>query len=163
MSMTIRQWMPAGAAGKIGAIAAAVVAIVALAGWNAMPVVRDAAAFETQHRQQDAGKPSPRKVKATLVGSYAVTGTDPDGEPLTDRRVVDISLAPSGALELDWDNGKIVGVGQVVDNVLVIAYLSKGRTAISVMTINPDGSLSGSWFRRTDRGAKATEVWKKQS
>jgi hypothetical protein len=163
MSMKIRQWMPAGAAGKVGLVAAALAGTVALAGWNAMPVVRDAAAFETPHRQQDAGKPSSRKVKATLVGSYAVTGTDPDGAPFTDRRVVDISLAPSGALELDWDNGKIVGVGQVVDNVLVIAYLNKGRTTISVMAINPDGSLSGSWFRRTDRGAKATEVWKKQS
>ena len=160
MSMQIRQWMPAGGAGKVGAIAAALAVTVTLAGWNAMPVARDAKAFE---QQQDAGKPSPRKVKATLVGSYSVTGTEPDGVPFADRRVVDISLAPSGALELDWDNGKSLGVGQVVDNLLVIAYLNKGRTAISVMTINPDGSLSGSWFRRTDRGSKATEVWKKQS
>jgi hypothetical protein len=160
MSMQIRQWMPAGGAGKVGAIAAALAVTVTLAGWNAMPVARDAKAFE---QQQDAGKPSPRKVKATLVGSYSVTGTEPDGAPFADRRVVDISLAPSGALELDWDNGKSLGVGQVVDNLLVVAYLNKGRTAISVMTINPDGSLSGSWFRRTDRGSKATEVWKKQS
>jgi len=160
MSMKIRQWMPAGGAGKVGAVAAALAVTVTLAGWNAMPVARDAKAFE---QQQDAGKPSPRKVKATLVGSYSVTGTEPDGAPFADRRVVDISLAPSGALELDWDNGKSQGVGQVVDNLLVIAYLHKGRTAISVMTINPDGSLSGSWFRRTDRGSKATEVWKKQS
>jgi len=160
MSMQIRQWMPAIGAGKVGAVAAALAVTVTLAGWNAMPFARDAAAFE---RQQDAGKPSPRKVKATLVGSYSVTGTEPDGVPFADRRVVDISLAPSGALELDWDNGKSLGVGQVVDNLLVIAYLNKGRTAISVMTINPDGSLSGSWFRRTDRGSKATEIWKKQS
>ena len=152
--------MPAGGAGKVGAIAAALAVTVTLAGWNAMPVARDAKAFE---QQQDAGKPSPRKVKATLVGSYSVTGTEPDGAPFADRRVVDISLAPSGALELDWDNGKSLGVAQVVDNLLVIAYLNKGRTAISVMTINPDGSLSGSWFRRTDRGSKATEIWKKQS
>jgi hypothetical protein len=32
---------------------------------------------------------------------------------------------------------------------------------VSVMTINPDGTLSGNWFRRTDRGAKATETWTK--
>src|SRR5215471_697663 len=99
MSMQIRQWIPAGGAGKVGAIAAALAVTVTLAGWNAMPVARDAAAFEQQR-----------------------------------------------------DNGKSLGVGQVVDNLLVIAYLNKGRTAISVMTINPDGSLSGSWFRRTDRG-----------
>jgi hypothetical protein len=163
MSMQIRQWMPAGAAGKVGAVAAALAVTVALAGWNAIPVTRDAVAFEPPAHQRDAGKPSPRKIKATLVGSYAVTGTDPDGETYTDRRIVDISLAPSGALELDWDNGKLVGVGQIVDNVLVVAYLNKGRTAISVMTINPDGSLSGTSFRRTDRGAKATELWKKLS
>jgi hypothetical protein len=30
------------------------------------------------------------------------------------------------------------------------------------MTINPDGTLSGSWLRRTDRGSKGTEIWKKK-
>ena len=44
--------------------------------------------------------------KATLVGSYLVTGTDVDGKSYSGSHVLDISLAPSGALELDWDNGK---------------------------------------------------------
>jgi hypothetical protein len=30
-----------------------------------------------------------------------------------------------------------------------------------MMTSNPDGSLSGKWSRRTDRGQKGTEMWKK--
>jgi hypothetical protein len=161
MWMKIREWMPAGGAGNIGVVAAALAVAVGLVGWSAIPVGRNAAAIEQPEHQDDAGKPSPRKIKATIVGSYAVTGTDPDGEPYTDRRIVDITLAPSGALELDWDNGKFVGVGQVVDNVVVIAYLNKGRTAIAVMAMNADGSLSGSSFRRTDRGSKATEIWKK--
>ena len=62
---------------------------------------------------------------------------------------------------LEWDNGKQVGVGQVIGNVLAVACLTKGRTAILAMNINPDGSLSGKWSRRTDRGYKGTETWKK--
>jgi hypothetical protein len=112
-------------------------------------------------RENGTARAPLEKTKAALVGSYVVTGTDPDGEPYVGSRMLDISLAPSGALELDWDNGKLVGVGQVVDNVLAVAYSIKGRTVISVMTINPDGSLSGKWSRRTDRGSKGTETWKK--
>jgi hypothetical protein len=97
----------------------------------------------------------------TLIGSYVVTGTDSDGKPYVGPGIVDISLVPSGALELDWDNGKQVGVGQVIGNVLAVSFLTKGRTAILIMTINPDGSPSGTWSRRTDRGHKGTEIWKK--
>jgi hypothetical protein len=68
-------------------------------------------------------------------------------------------MAPSGALELDWDNGKQVGVGQVIGNVLAVACLIKGRTVILTMAINQDGSLSGKWSRRTDRGSQGTETW----
>ena len=74
---------------------------------------------------------------------------------------MDISLAPSGALELAWDNGKQVGVGQMIGDVLVVATSSNGRSAIWIMNINPDGSLSGKWSRRTDRGYRGTETWKK--
>jgi hypothetical protein len=70
-------------------------------------------------------------------------------------------MAPSGALELDWDDGKLVGVGQLIDNVLAVAYSIKGRNVIALMTINPDGSLSGKWLRRSDRGSNGTETWKK--
>jgi len=101
------------------------------------------------------------ETKLGLVGSYAVSGTDAEGRPYAGNGIVDISLAPSGALELEWDNGKQVGVGQVIGNVLAVACLTKGRTAIVLMTIHPDGTLSGKWSRRTDRGNKGTEVWKK--
>jgi hypothetical protein len=74
---------------------------------------------------------------------------------------VDISLAPSGALELQWDNGKQVGVGQLIGDVLAVSCLTNGRTAILTMNINPDGSLSGKWLRHTDRGYKGTETWKR--
>ena len=57
--------------------------------------------------------------------------------------------------------GKQVGVGQVIGNVLAISCPTKGRTAILLMTIHPDGSLSGKWPCRTDRGSKGTETWKK--
>ena len=60
---------------------------------------------------------------------------------------------------LEWDNGKRVGVGQVIGDVLAVAGWAKGRTMILTMEINADGSLSGKWLRRTDRGGKGTEQW----
>ena len=100
-------------------------------------------------------------LKPGLIGSYEVTGTDPDGTPYVASGILDITLTPSGALELTWDNGRHVGVGQVIGNVLAVASLARGRTTILVMNISPDGSLSGQSLRRTDRGSKGTEVWKR--
>src|SRR5215510_4747984 len=144
-------------------VAAALVAAGVLVGWGlsntmmARATTSDAlsrAAIAREHIAVDGTKPS-------LIGTYQVTGTDTEGKPYAAPSIVDISLAPSGALELDWDNGKQVGVGQVVGNVLAVACLTKGRTAVLVMNINPDGSLSGRWLRGTDRGYKGTEMWKK--
>jgi hypothetical protein len=59
------------------------------------------------------------------------------------------------------DNGKQVGVGRVIGNVVAVASSTKGRTAILIMSINPDGSLSGKSARRTDRGYKGSETWTK--
>jgi hypothetical protein len=98
---------------------------------------------------------------ASLVGSYEVTGTEADGQPYPSAGIVDVSLSPSGALELHWDN-KSVGVGQVVGNSLAVACSAKGRILIMVMDVNPDGSLSGKWWRRADRGSKGSETWKKK-
>ena len=122
--------------------------------------VGELSAFETMRR--DVINPvSHDGFKHRLIGSYVVSGTDPDGKPYVGPGIVDIALAPSGALELDWDNGKQVGVAQVIGDTLVVACLFKGRTAILMMTSNSDGSLSGKWSRRTDRGQKGTETWKK--
>jgi hypothetical protein len=140
---------------------AAALAAGTLAGWGlSTTYVKDATAYE---RASDESRSSADRIKLALVGTYAVTGTEPDGAPYLGRRVVSISLTPSGALELEWDDGKVVGVGQIIGNVLAVAWLNKGRTVVSLMTVNPDGSLNGSWFRRTDRGAKATETWTKIS
>jgi hypothetical protein len=138
---------------QVGALAAAVLAVAALFGWGIPTTVATRAVAIESHYAIST--------KASLVGSYTVTGTNVDGEPYTGHHIVDISLAPSGPLELDWDNGKQVGVGHVIDNFLAVAYLSKGRTVILTMTINPDGSLSGRWLRRTDRGSQGTETWTK--
>ena len=82
-------------------------------------------------RNADLG--SIEATKAGLVGSYVVTGTDSDGKSYLGSHILDVSMAPSGALELDWDNGKQVGVGQVIGNVLAVACLIKGRTVILTM------------------------------
>jgi hypothetical protein len=31
-----------------------------------------------------------------------------------------------------------------------------------IMKINPDGSVKGQWWRRSDAGTKGTEVWTKK-
>ena len=96
--------------------------------------------------------------KASLAAPLPGQRHDSDGKPYVGTHILDVSMAPSGALELDWDNGKQVGVGQVIGNVLAVACLIKGRTVILTMNIGPDGSLSGKWFR-TDRGWQGTETW----
>ena len=137
----------------------------AIGGWciSAMftPVAAALEGFSRLDVSRKSDMQSFDEAKPSLVGSYVVSGTDADGRPYGGNGIVDISLAPSGALEFDWDNGKQVGVGTVIGDVLTVAWLAKGRTAILIMNINPDGSLSGRWLRRTDRGHKGTETWKR--
>jgi hypothetical protein len=78
------------------------------------------------------------------------------GVPITHKHIFDASAAPRGQLPYIVDDGEAI-----VGNTLAVSYLSKGRTAILMMNISPDGSLSGKWSRRTDRGHKGTETWKK--
>jgi hypothetical protein len=150
----------------VGVVAALLTATVA-GGWATAPLFATrAAAVEDLSRfavmqNNDSKRLLLEEAKPGLIGSYAVTGTDPDGKPYAGSGIVDIALAPSGALELDWDNGKLVGIGQVIGNTLAVACSIKGRTVILVMNVNPDGSLSGKWLRRTDRGSKGTETWKR--
>jgi len=146
-----------------GVAVAVLLAAGAVSGWGLSTAFGTrAAAVESQFeltRNRDAATTSLEAAKANLVGSYVVTGTDPDGKSYVGTHILDVSMAPSGALELDWDNGKQVGVGQVIGNFLAVACLIKGRTVILTMAINPDGSLSGKWSRRTDRGWQGTEAW----
>ena len=143
--------------GKSASVAVAVLLTAgALSGWGISTAFGTrAAAVESPFA--DLG--SIEATKAGLVGSYVVTSTDSDGKSYLGSHILDVSMAPSGALELDWDNGKQVGVSQVIGNVLAVACLIKGRTVILTMAINQDGSLSGKWSRRTDRGSQGTETW----
>jgi hypothetical protein len=145
-------------------IVAALLTAGAVAGWamsatyaTITGAVEDLSAFEIS----DMKKLPLEELKLGLIGSYVVTGTDPGGDPYVGAGVLDIALAPSGALELVWDYGKNVGVGQVVGNILAVASSTRGRTVILMMNINPDGSLSGKSSRRTDRRSKGTEAWKR--
>ncbi len=151
----------------VGLVAVALLAGAAMAAWSSSTrstisaaAIGDSSAFETMRKNAVEALPDD-ELKRRLIGSYVVNGTDPDGKPYAGAGIVDIGLAPSGALELDWNNGKQVGVGQVIGDVVVVACLIKGRTAILIMTVNPDGSLSGKWSRRADRGHKGTETWEK--
>jgi len=143
-------------------IAAALVAAGVLVGWGmSNTMTARATTSELSHAEIAREHIAFDGTKPSLIGTYQVTGTDTEGKPYGAPGIVDISLAPSGALELDWDNGKQVGIGQVIGNTLAVSLLTKGRTAILLMTINPDGSLAGTWSRRTDRGYRGTETWKR--
>jgi hypothetical protein len=146
---------------QVGATAVVLLMAGAIAGWASSIVPTTSTAAVDFSDLTDARNATAEELKPRLTGSYRVTGTDPDGTPYAGTATLAIALAPSGALELTWDNGKQVGVGQVVGNVLAVAGSIKGRTVILLMTINPDGSLSGKWSRRTDRGNKGTEIWRK--
>jgi hypothetical protein len=99
---------------------------------------------------------------ASLLGDYVVTGTETDGKAYDGPGPLAITMDKNGALELKWDGGKYVGLGQVIGNQLAIASVAEGKVVIGIMDIKPDGSLEGKWWRRTDPGTKGTEVWKKK-
>jgi len=99
---------------------------------------------------------------ASLIGNYVVTGTETDGKSYDGAGTLAVTMDKSGALELKWDGGKYVGIGQVIGNQVAIGSLAEGRVVIAIMDIKPDGSLEGKWWRRTDAGTKGTEVWKKK-
>ena len=166
--MKIKDMAELGRRKRAWVIVTALLALAAIAGWAASTTVAPtAAAYEETLTSEMARKNEVKRlasegVKPGLIGSYEVTGTDSEGRPYAGATILDVALAPSGALELDWDNGKQLGVGQVLGDAVVVASLNKGRTAILIMSINPDGSLSGHWLRRTDRGYKGTEIWKRK-
>jgi len=99
---------------------------------------------------------------ANLIGTYAVDGTETDGGKYEDGNEVVVTMDKSGALELKWNGGEYVGVGQVSGNQLFIGSVAEGKVILLVMDIKGEGSLEGKWWRRTDAGTKGTEVWKKK-
>jgi len=99
---------------------------------------------------------------ANVVGTYTYNGTDTDGSAYKEAGTVVVTNEKSGALSVKWDGGDYVGVGQVTGSVLAIAAVLDGKNTIMLMNVNPDGTLSGPWWRRTDPGNKGTEVWKKK-
>lgn len=106
--------------------------------------------------------PAMAQTAVKLDGTYTYDGTEVDGKPYEEKGTVVVKSAPSGAYEMSWDDGQYLGVGQVTGNVLAIASVVEGKNSIMLMTINADGSLSGPWWRRADKGSKGSEVWKKK-
>ena len=87
---------------------------------------------------------------ASLLGNYVVTGTETSGKPYDGPGPLAITMDKNGALELKWDGGKYVGIGQVVGDKLFVGSSAEGRVIIGIMDIKPDGSLEGKYWRRTD-------------
>lgn len=95
----------------------------------------------------------------SIAGKYTYTGTETDGTKYEKPGEIVIKQAASGAYEVTYDGGEYVGIGQVAGNIFAMASVADGKNSIAVLTINPDGSLSGKWWRRTDKGKDGTEVW----
>ena len=95
---------------------AALVAVVAIGGWGSRRRSRPA--------PWQSSPPIRSSVRLILLALIGVR-TEVDGASYSSSHALDISMAPSGALELDWD-GKQVGVGQVIGDVLAVACLIKG-------------------------------------
>ena len=115
--------------------------LLALAGWTAPSFAAD---------------------NASLIGDYIVTGTETSGAAYDGPGPLAIVMDKSGALNLSWDNGKYVGVGQVQGDKLFVATFDQKRAVLMIMDVKADGSLEGKWWKRTDAGTKGTEVWKKK-
>jgi hypothetical protein len=59
--------------------------------------------------------PSHAQLQASsLIGNYVVTGTESDGKKYDGPGPLAITMDKNGALELKWDGGKYIGIGQVV-------------------------------------------------
>jgi len=106
--------------------------------------------------------PSLAQDNSKVLGNYVVSGTETDGSKYDGDGTLAVTMDKSGALELKWDGGKYVGIGQVEGGKLFVGSVAEGKVVIMVMDIKPDGSLEGKWWRRTDAGTKGTEVWKKK-
>ena len=132
----------------VGTVAAATIALALIAGGVAVEFATRAASVDSC---------SAIGVKPAPVGPFTASCTDSDGMPYNAAQKS--YLAPSGAFELDRNNGKRVDVGQIIDDILAVANTTKGRTVILVMSINPDGSLSDRWTRSTHRAVLGTEIW----
>jgi hypothetical protein len=98
----------------------------------------------------------------SMIGNYVVSGTETDGSKYDGEGTLAITMDRNGALELKWDGGKYVAIGQVEGTKLFAGGVADGRAVIMVMDVKPDGSAEGKWWRRTDAGTKGTEVWKKK-
>lgn len=99
---------------------------------------------------------------ASLIGNYIVTGTETGGAAYDGAGTLAITMDKSGALNLSWDGGKYLGVGQTIGDKLAVATFDEKRAVIMIMDVKADGSLEGKWWKRTDAGTKGTEVWRKK-
>ncbi len=95
---------------------------------------------------------------ASLIGNYVVTGTETSGTAYDGPGTLAITMDKSGALNLSWDGGKYLGIGQLVGDKLAVATFDERKAVIMLMDFKSDGALEGKWWKRTDAGTKGTEV-----
>ena len=78
---------------------------------------------------------------ASMIGNYTVTGTETDGSKYEDGTLA-ITMDRNGALELKWDGGKYVAIGQVEGTKLFAGGVADGRCGY-----HDDGRQAGRFGR----------------
>ena len=66
-----------------------------------------------------------RRTNASLIGNYVVTGTETNGKKYDGSGPLAVTMDKNGALELKWDGGKYVGIGQVVGDKLLVGSVRR--------------------------------------
>lgn len=115
--------------------------IFVFAGCKYLPLAK-----KEKEEQQAIAKPLPPPAEIFSVGGmYEVKGTNPDGTPYSGT----VKISQAGSVYLfGWNVGASYGgIGIRNKNILAVSWGS-GKEAVNgivLYTINPDGSLEGSW------------------
>jgi hypothetical protein len=130
-----------------------------------MPVGRNAAAFEQLEHQHDAGKPSPRKIKATLVGIFQCRAS---GAPPRARVQAFAPLQRPTAPQSQWPGGAEEAVEPIVVEPGAIAPclpssskpdLPRYERLRSTMQAPPARRISAHRFSALSRVSVPTRIW----
>ncbi|MCK8784630.1 hypothetical protein M0638_09570 [Roseomonas sp. NAR14] len=102
---------------------------------------------------------SPALAQALRAGTYAVEGTDPEGNGYAGT--AQLQVGPDGVWRVLWVNPQgstVSGVGLVTGELFSASFYAPGEkdgtpvTGIAVFRILPDGRLRGVWSHGTGLG-----------
>lgn len=87
-------------------------------------------------------------------GGYGVEGVNPDGS--TYDGGFELREGPNASWVARWlvGDAQILGLGLIQEGLLALSFVVDGRPGISIYSVEPDGTLRGTW---TTGGGLGTE------